>query len=172
MESKVRGRINITTFSNFEFCRPDPKCKLAVVLLSCIIAAQERKGLPAPLPGNPDYLVRVVYFIPSDRLLDYDSCPECRKYTRKVTDAVARIRSLLETIDDFVNWQITEVFPVPEPPGSRINFEREQNGQGAIKVHVIHGERKTEGEEGYWRDDGGKNAGAALGLIIEELFGW
>jgi hypothetical protein len=136
---------------------------IAGMLLSVGVSRpQAGDRLPAPLPGNPEYLIRVIYFIPSDRLLDYENHPDCPKYNRKIKDAVARIRSLMETIDDFVNWQITDVFAIPDPPGTRLNFERESNGTGLIKVHVIHGKLKTEGKDGYWRDDEGKNAGGAL----------
>ncbi|MBN1900661.1 hypothetical protein JW926_04960, partial [Candidatus Sumerlaeota bacterium] len=103
--------------------------------------------LPDPLPGNPEYLIRVIYIIPTDRLLDYSSYPSCPQYNEKITKATNRLRIALETIDDFMNWQIMVKYPVPDPPGVRLNFEREDNGKGAIRILVVHGSMNT---AGYW----------------------
>ena len=145
---------------------------ILMVLTTSSIHVHAASTLPPTLPGNPEYLIRVIYSIPTDRLLDYENHPDCPRYNRKIDDAVSRIRSLLETVDDFVNWQITEVFTIPDPSGTRLNFEREANGKGPIKVHIIHGNLETEGKDGYWRDDKGMHSNGGLGPLIEQLFGW
>lgn len=99
--------------------------------------------LPDPFPGNPEYLVRIIYIIPQDRLLDFSSYPSCPQYNTKVANIKNRLRISLETIDDFVNWQILVKYPVSDPQGVRLNFEREDNGQGAIRILVVHGSMNT-----------------------------
>ncbi len=128
--------------------------------------------LPTPIPGNPEYLVRIVYLIPTDRLLDYAHYPSCPEYFAKVDDTKARIRTALETINDFTEWQIKEEFNIPGAPGWRTNFERENDGTGPIRVLVVHGTRPTEGASGYWGDSDGLNGFILYGRVVEDVLSY
>jgi len=141
---------------------------LTIYLFSITMKIYSTATIPDPIPGNPEYLVRVIYMIPKDRLLDYASYPSCPEYNEKTAKAKARIRMSLETINEYLEWQITNQFPVSDPPGIRLNFEREDNGTGDIRIIIIHGEKVTEGASGYWGDASGS---AIWGLVTTEIFG-
>ena len=127
-------------------------------------------AIPNPLPGNSEYLVRVIYMIPNDRLLDYDLSPNCPQYNEKIEDAEKRIRTILETVDDFMQWNIDDLYSIPDPAGSRFNFERENNGNGPVRIMVFHGTMPTEGTSGYWGDDDGRGQSWTIwGRVINDV---
>lgn len=129
-------------------------------------------AVPARQPGNPDYLIRVAYLIPTDRQLDYvvsPMCPgsACVNYTSKVDDAVARIRTVMETLNDFYAWEMVNHL-VP-PTGQPMNLERD--GLGRVHVNVINGTLPTQGVGGYWGDATGLNGGNIYGPAISDVLG-
>ncbi len=148
-----------------------------IVVLCCLLLSVGNNvfseiPLPTPIPNNPEYLVRLIYLIPTDRLLDYTHYPNCPEYFAKVDDATARIRTALETINDFTDWQINDIFTIPYPPGCRMNFERENNGTGPIRILIVHGTRVTEGSAGYWGDAAGLNGAVLYGRAVEDVLSY
>ncbi|MBX3728141.1 MAG: right-handed parallel beta-helix repeat-containing protein [Candidatus Sumerlaeia bacterium] len=119
-------------------------------------------NIPAPLPGSPEYLVRAIYLIPSDRI-----DPDPVAHQARVAHMVGVIRTALETIDDFYALE-AERLGVANP-GVRLNLEREPDG--AIRVMVLNGTRPTAGADGYWGNTTGTDGGAIWFRVQTDLFG-
>lgn len=124
--------------------------------------AAKALDIPAPLPGSPQYLVRAIYLIPSDRI---DSDPVAHQ--ARVAHMVGVIRTALETIDDYYALE-TERLGVANP-GVRLNLEREPGGD--VRVLVLNGPRPTTGADGYWGNTTGTDGGAIWFRVQSDLFG-
>ncbi|MDX2176803.1 MAG: right-handed parallel beta-helix repeat-containing protein [Candidatus Sumerlaeia bacterium] len=105
--------------------------------------------LPAREAGSPDYLVRVIFLMPTDR-----QPADPGDYQAKVDEATLRIQASLETFGDYLESQM--VAWGVDASGRRPNFERDSNGK--IKVIALNGTMPTEGASGYWGDSTGLNA--------------
>ncbi|MDK2972354.1 MAG: hypothetical protein PWP23_2109 [Candidatus Sumerlaeota bacterium] len=118
-------------------------------------------SIPARLPNQPEYLVRAIYLMPTDRV---PSDPD--EYDARVARMTGIIRTALETISDFYAYEAERLGVAS--PGPTLNLEREADG--SVRVMVLHGSRPTKGADGYWGDDTG-NSWNPWFRTIEDLFG-
>ena len=116
-------------------------------------------GLPPPIPGSPEYLVRVVYLMPTDR-----QPADPAAYNAQVEAATLRIRASLEMMGDYFAAQITG--SGADGPGLRPNFER--NSQGRIEVMALRGTQTT---LEYWGDSSGLDYNHVSWGALVDIFG-
>jgi len=117
-------------------------------------------ALPTPIPGSPEYLVRVVYVVPSDRSPDLVS--------PNFDDATARIRTALEAVNDFYAYSMEQHGAAS--PGKQLNLERESDGQ--IRVIPFAATVPTSGTAtSFWGNDATGLDGNSLSVAIKQVFG-
>ncbi len=117
--------------------------------------------LPPPTSGSPEYLIRVIHLIPTDRVPALSA-----DYATKVANITARARVMLEGLNDFY---IDEQEQHGLTPGKPMNIEREADGQ--IRVIILEGTRPTTGASGYWGNTTGLDGNAVYFNSLTDIFG-
>lgn len=119
--------------------------------------------LPTPIPGSPEYLVRCLYLMPTDRQPADPGAMQAQ-----VSEATQRIRAAMEAYSDYMEHE-TRVW-LGITPGARPNLERETDGE--VRVIPVLGRLPTSGSTGYWGDDEGLFAhGWVWWRSLEDIWG-
>lgn len=118
--------------------------------------------LPPVIAGTPEYAVRVIFLMPTDR-----TPGDPGDHAARVAAATTKIRCALEAVSDFYasEQELTGV----SIPGKPVNFERELDGQ--IRVIALDGTKTTSGATGYWGDTTGLNGGNIYFNTLTDIFG-
>jgi hypothetical protein len=118
--------------------------------------------LPPVIAGTPEYAVRVIFLMPTDR-----SPADPGDHADRVDEATIKIRCALEAISDF--YASEQELAGVSVTGKPVNFERELDGQ--IRVIALDGTKATEGAAGYWGDTTGLNGGNVYFNALIDIFG-
>lgn len=128
------------------------------------LAIRRATGLAIPerLPNNPEYLVRVLYLVPTDR-----APADQGAFDAKAADAAGRIRLILESMSAYYRWEMVNT--EASDSGERVNFERDANGE--IRVMPLRGRMPVKGTAGYWGDTVGLNWVEVYYRVLDDIFG-